>query len=481
MFGLKRQNKRVYTTTFKQYIIFLLLIVMIFSIGIGAIFVGIGKLIDSSEYKNDINKFYKAKVIIKGDYKNIDAKQIMSIGGWVEILNNNKDVVHIIGKKKDKKMHYSEDELLLYVEQNLDIDKIDNSYLYSIAPFHFNNKKYYCVVKVPNDTIRIDIDKKNSMEKYINKAVSKILKGILCITLLLVLVILIYSSWVSRRIVRPLREILKGISKMTEGDYGARISFKRENEFSEIKDAFNFMAEKIQQGDIERKKNEQFKQQLFTDISHDLKTPITSIQGYSKALYDGVVQDDVKKQKYINIIYNKSRRLTSLIENVHELAKLGNGNYFMCMENTDMCEFLREVVTDFYFEIEEKNFECDIDIPERPIMHKIDRNEFTRVIANIMSNSIKYNPCKTRFKVGLQKNDFSISIIIADDGIGITDEIKETIFEAFTRGDLSRVSTGGTGIGLSIARKIVEKHNGCILLKSNDEYKTIFEIILNLG
>ncbi|KEH89888.1 histidine kinase [Clostridium novyi A str. 4540] len=480
MFGLKKQNKRVYTTTFKQYIIFLFFIVTIFSVGIVAIFVGIGRLIDSNEYKNDINKFYKAKVIIKSDYKNIDAKQVISIGGWVEILDSNKKVIHIIGKKKDKKMVYSEDELLLAVERNLDINKTNNSYLCSIEPFYSNGRKYYCVVKVPNDTMQIDIDKKKAMEKYIEKVVTKVSKGVLYIIILVVLLILIYSAWVSNRIIKPLKEILMGISKMTEGDYGARIKFKRENEFSEIKDAFNFMAEKIQQGDIERKRNEQFKQQLFTDISHDLKTPITSIQGYSKALYDGVVEDDVKKQKYIKIIYDKSRRLTSLVENVHELAKLGNESYSMSMEYTDICELLREILAGFYFEIEEKQFDCHIDIPEQSIMHKVDKSEFTRAIANIISNCMKYNPLKTKIKIQLKKNVSDISIIIADDGIGISNELKQTIFEAFTRGDLSRLSTGGTGLGLSIAKKIVEKHNGWIVLKGDDNYKTIFEVVLNL-
>src|SRR3712207_7871305 len=95
------------------------------------------------------------------------------------------------------------------------------------------------------------------------------------------------------------------------------------------------MAKKIEQGTKEREKAEIFKQQLFTDISHDLKTPITSIQGYSKALYDGVVQGEEKKRRYIKTIYDKSKRLVDLVENVHELAKLGNGNYYIYKEEIE--------------------------------------------------------------------------------------------------------------------------------------------------
>nr|WP_307897698.1 sensor histidine kinase [Clostridium botulinum] len=102
----------------------------------------------------------------------------------------------------------------------------------------------------------------------------------------------------------------------------------------------------------------------------------------------------------------------------------------------------------------------------------------TRAISNIISNSLKYNSYNTKLKIQLIKRDNSIEIIIADDGSGIPDELKDIIFEAFTRADTSRITTGGTGLGLSIAKKIVEKHNGDISLEYNNEYKTIFKIVL---
>ncbi|WP_242946976.1 sensor histidine kinase [Clostridium haemolyticum] len=334
------------------------------------------------------------------------------------------------------------------------------------------------MVKIPPGVINIDIDKEGSTEEYIHKVVHKLFRGIIHTSLFILLVILFYALWTSRRIVKPLREILKGINRMTEGDYSARINFEHENEFSEIKEAFNFMAKKIEQGTKEREKAEIFKQQLFTDISHDLKTPITSIQGYSKALYDGVVQGEEKKRRYIKTIYDKSKRLVDLVENVHELAKLGNGNYYIYKEEIDICEFLREIITGFYFEIENKKFDFEIDIPEEEILFYIDKSEMTRAISNIISNSLKYNSYNTKLKIQLIKRDNSIEIIIADDGIGIPDELKDIIFEAFTRADTSRITTGGTGLGLSIAKKIIEKHKGDISLEYNNEYKTIFKIVL---
>ncbi|AYF53867.1 HAMP domain-containing histidine kinase [Clostridium botulinum C] len=478
MFGLKRQNKKVYTAMFKQYILFVFLIIIVFVSGILVTLIGIGKLVSSKDYISDIQKFYKASSIVKSDYKNIDAGEITSVGGWVEILDKNKNVIYVIGNKKDSKKVYTEDEILTLIEENSDKNKVDTTYLHSIDIFYVGKKKYYCMVKIPPGIINIDIDKEGSTEEYIHKVVHKLFRGIIHTSLFILLVILFYALWTSRRIVKPLREILKGINKMTEGDYSARINFEHENEFSEIKEAFNFMARKIEQGTKEREKAEIFKQQLFTDISHDLKTPITSIQGYSKALYDGVVQGEEKKRRYIKTIYDKSKRLVDLVENVHELAKLGNGNYSIYKEEIDICEFLREIITGFYFEIENKKFDFEIDIPEEEILFYIDKSEMTRAISNIISNSLKYNSYNTKLKIQLIKRDNSIEIIIADDGSGIPDELKDIIFEAFTRADTSRITTGGTGLGLSIAKKIVEKHNGDISLEYNNEYKTIFKIVL---
>ncbi|AEB74785.1 sensor histidine kinase [Clostridium botulinum] len=479
MFGLKRQNKKVYTAMFKQYILFVFLIIIVFVSGILATLIGIGKLISSKDYISDVQQFYKASSIVKSNFKEINAEKITSVGGWVEILDENKSVVYVIGEKKDNKKVYTEDEMLKLIEENSDESKADSTYLHSIDTFYVNKKKHYCMVKIPPGVINIDIDKKGSTEEYIHKVGNKLFRGIFHTSLFILLVILFYAFWTSRRIVEPLREILKGINKMTEGDYSARIAFKRENEFSEIKEAFNFMAEKIQQGTMEREKSEEFKQQLFTDISHDLKTPITSIQGYSKALYDGVVEGEEKKRRYIKTIYHKSKRLVELVENVHELAKLGNNNYSIYKEEIDICEFLREIITGFYFEIENKRFDFEIEIPEEQILCSVDKNEMTRAISNIMSNSLKYNPYNTKLKIQLNKNKHFIEISIADDGIGIPYELKDIIFEAFTRADKSRITTGGTGLGLSIAKKIVEKHKGSISLEHNDEYKTIFKIVLN--
>ncbi|XKS12271.1 sensor histidine kinase [Clostridium ljungdahlii] len=200
--------------------------------------------------------------------------------------------------------------------------------------------------------------------------------------------------------------------------------------------------------------------------------------GYSKALNDGVVENDKKIKQYLNIIYNKSKRTVSLIENLHEFTKLDNSKFLISKEECDFCEFVREIVSEYYNEFEEKNFELEINLPEDEIIYEFDKVEMERAISNIISNILKYNEVGTKAKIELTYDNSKIQLIIADDGVGIDESLKENIFEPFVRGDKSRYTKGGTGLGLSIANKIVQKHGGTLTLEKCKKYKTVFRLKL---
>jgi len=475
---VRAKFKRVYLTMFKHYFVFFIIMVMILTLGIGLIVRSIIETTSSKEYIGEVQKYFMASKIVRADYKNIDMGKIGALGGWVEILDSDKKLIYVLGNKKDEQKSYSEEDLIYLVDQSYDKLKNSGEYYCSVANFKADEKKYYCIVKVPAEAMDITVDIKSTDEKYIEKIALKMVGSFILVILLIFLSVFLYAFWTSRKIVKPLRKILEGIKKMTEGDYSTRISFKADNEFAEIKDAFNFMAEKIETSERERERVEKLKQQLLVDISHDIKTPATSIQGYSKALYDGVVPEEKKQKRYLKIIYDKSQRVTALIDNLHELTKLDNQAYVICREKQDFCEFTREILAGFYKEIEDKGFQLEVEIPEREIIYEFDKIEMSRAVSNIIANSLKYNPDKTKMKIELSKNKDGIEFIIADDGIGIDEELKEQIFEPFTRGDSSRRSTGGTGLGLSIAKKIIEKHGGRLTINQHPGYKTCFKIEL---
>lgn len=473
-----KKNSKIYSVIIKQYVLFAFLTIFVFIVGVTYTLFSIGKMLYDNRYFDNIDDYLEASKIVKSDYKNIDGSKITSLGGWIEILNENKNVVYVIGDKKDTDEKYTEDKFLNLLNDNLTVAKnLDKKYISTITPFSYENKKYYCMIKMPSKVIHVEVEKVDDDEFYVKKACEKVAKGTIEIIIFILIIILLYGLWTSRKIAVPLKRIFTGIKKMSDGDYSVRIDFESSNEFVEIKDAFNFMAAKIQSSELEREKVERLKQHMFVDISHDLKTPIASIQGYSKALYDGVVQNDEKKQRYLKIIYDKSLRLTTLVEHIHQLAKINNDSYKLNKEKIDICEFLREIVVEFYPQIEERNFQFIIDIPEEVINYDFDKVEMSRVISNIITNSLKYNEDGTTLKIALKKNEY-IEIIIADNGVGIEEDLKEEIFEAFTRGDLSRNTTGGTGLGLSISKKIIEKHGGKLELQCSEEFKTIFKITL---
>lgn len=474
----KNRLKRLYLTMFKNYTIFVFLILIVILVSIGATILIIGKMVSSEEYIKDTQKSFMASTIVKGNYKNIDASKIISYGGWVEILDSNKKLIYVIGNKKDTKKIYSEDELLNFMNLNYNNFKNDKSYFYSIASFNNDGEKLYCIVKVPPGIMSIDVDIVPSQDKYIAKAAISIVACMLIIIIFLIVSVFVYAYLTSKKIVKPLRKILEGIKKMTEGAYSTRINFNAENEFAEIKDAFNFMAEKIETSESKRKRLEDLRQQLLSDISHDLKTPLTSIKGYSKALYDGMVDDEEKFKKYLQIIYNKSERAALLFENLHEFTKLDNSRYSINKEEQDFSEFIREIVSGFYNEFQEKRFQLEINLPEYEIMYKFDKVEMERATSNIIANILKYNYEETKVKIELSNNTYEIQLIIADDGIGIDENLKKKIFEPFIRGDKARHTKGGTGLGLSIASKIIQKHEGSLILEQCEEYKTVFKLSL---
>ncbi|WPC39432.1 HAMP domain-containing sensor histidine kinase [Clostridium sp. JS66] len=473
---LRKKFKRLYITMFKNYIVFMFLMLLILLGSIGFVILTIGKMVSSEEYVKDTQKFFMASKIVKSDYKKIDASKIVESKGWVEILDSNKKIIYVIGSKKDKAASYTEDELLHFMDLSYNNLKSDTSYFYSVATFNSNEQKFYCIVKVPPGIVKLNVDIAPSPDKYIEKAAIYILIAILIIIVFLITSVFLYAYLTTKKVVMPLKKILQGIKRMTEEDYSTRINFNAENEFAEIRDAFNFMAEKIETSKEERNRMEILKQQLLSDISHDLKTPLTSIMGYSKALRDGVVMDDEKIKQYLNTIYNKSKRTVSLIENLHEFTKLDNSGFLINKEKWDFCEFVRQIVSEYYNEFEEKSFKIEINLPEHEIMYEFDRVEMERAISNIISNVLKYNKFGTKAKIELTCDNCQMQMIIADDGIGIDEGLKENIFEPFSRGDKSRYTKGGTGLGLSIANKIVQKHGGTLTLESCKEYKTVFKL-----
>lgn len=398
-----------------------------------------------------------------------ESDRLLKSGGWLELLDSGKRVIQVIGEKQDEVQVYDEDSLYLGLE-----NRSDQPFYYSITSVtEQDTGAAWMLLKIPRDVINISINNE-FLVSYLNHSV---FFYVFLVSGLILLLIFVYSYWVSRRIKKPLRVLNLGLNRMMEGHYNTRIALYAETEFLRIGHSFNYMADVIEKTTEEKRLAEKSKQRLMVDLSHDLKTPITSIQGYAQALIEGRVTDPERQTKYLNYIYTKSVQVTKLIQHMLDLLKLDSPDFILRIERLELGDHLREIIADTYGEIEQKDFELHLQVPEEEVYARYDPELFASVINNLIANALAYNPEGTRIRVSVIPEDTQIRIEIADNGVGIPKELWSTIFDPFVRGDEARTTaSGGTGLGLSIAKKNVEKMEGTLLLESREGEPTVFVI-----
>ena len=207
---------------------------------------------------------------------------------------------------------------------------------------------------------------------------------------------------------------------------------------------------------------------LFANIAHDLKNPISSVLGFARALERGNVKEE-EQQLVLHTICEKSLQVDEMIQKMFQYAKLETEGYALQCYDTDLCGVIREILALQYSEIEEKNMELDIAIPDGCVIKEIDAAEFSRVLRNLISNAIKHNEKGTRLLISLTQEKNKVKIIVADSGIPIPPEQSDTIFEPFQCSDESRVAKDGSGLGLAIVKQIVHLHKGKIYIDDKIE------------
>lgn len=215
--------------------------------------------------------------------------------------------------------------------------------------------------------------------------------------------------------------------------------------------------DKEQRRQFDRKRN-----LLLSDIAHDIKTPITTICGYSRALADGVVTEE-KQQEYLDAIYAKSMRMSDLITLLFEYVKLDSEGYALQKEEGDFAELVRESTALLYADFEEKDMQVDIRVPENPVPYEMDKLQMGRAVTNLLTNAIRYGRQGGKVLIQLEEG----VLTVADDGMEIEPEFAGHIFEPFSRADKARSTKGGSGLGLSISAKVVQMHGGSLELHTD--------------
>lgn len=433
----------------------------------------------NKEYKKFINSKYK-EVILKNN-------------GWIEVVTNG-DVKEIIGEKKDKIMKYKVDEYGPDVssidstyEENYnfeyDFDKYKNNedylnednlgYQISSIPHEYESDTYY-IIKVPYQNISSEDAEININNIRIKIYILSIIPSM--IIFIFIMGICLYLS--IKSIKKPLKKIEEGIEQIRRNNLKHKIDFTSYKELNEIKDAFNYMSHEMITSNIKKKEIEESKKKMIRDISHDIKTPLTSIMGYSKAIIDKENMSDEERDIYLSYIYKKTIRINNLTNELFKYIQLDTENYKLNKVKQDYCEFIREIISIYYKDIEDKKINLQLDISENEILLEFDRKNLERALGNLIINAVKYNNENTTLRIVIKEQNNRVVTIVEDDGVGIDKKLCSSIFDEFVRADESRDTTGGSGLGLAISKKIINLHGGEIKLDSDKDKGCKFTIIL---
>ena len=302
------------------------------------------------------------------------------------------------------------------------------------------------------------------------------------IYVIIIVGVIVFGTIMIKRVAKELHKFEEALEKTSNESLVSNQTVELSSdikEFNNICVSYNRMAKRLRDSEEQRNQMAMEQRKMIADISHDIKTPITVIQGYSRAVCDDIVDEQTKK-KYLEVICRKSDTVAELTNTLHEYSKLEHPEFTLNLEEGDICEYFRSYLATKYQELDVAGFELEAEIPEKKIMFRFDKKQLKRVFENLITNSFRHNEKGTLIYAEMLEGDDNITIRIGDNGKGIPQEIRDSIFEPFVVGNKSRTGAKGSGLGLAISNKIVESHNGTIALIEDSEgrLRTLYEIIL---
>ncbi len=310
---------------------------------------------------------------------------------------------------------------------------------------------------------------------------SFILDMIMAIALILILTSIIMTSWIYRSIVIPLHKLNTAMQKISEGNLDFSIEADSDDEIGHLCQDFEEMRKRLKESTESKVQYDTENRELVSNISHDLKTPITAIKGYVEGIMDGVADTPEKMEKYIKTIYNKANEMDRLINELTLYSRIDTNRIPYNFHRINVNDYFRDCVEEVGLELEDKDIEFQYsNYLDKDIRIIADPEQLRRVINNIIGNSVKYMD-KPKGEINITINDIgdAIQVEIEDNGKGIASKDLPNIFERFYRTDASRNSAqGGSGIGLSIVKKIIEDHGGYIWATSKEGIGTTIHFCL---
>lgn len=302
--------------------------------------------------------------------------------------------------------------------------------------------------------------------------------------LMAVLSILFFSVYyilLTSPMVSYLREILNGVERIKNGDLDTEIAIRSSGELTELALAINAMQAELKTAIEKERESEYKKDELITNVAHDLRTPLTSVIGYLNLLRQPEHLSEETKKKYINIAYDKSARMEGLVTDLFDFTRYGKNKIALTKNRLELQQFMAQIIDEFYPSLNSNQLECHTVFTSDKVYIDGDGELLARAFGNLMGNAIKYGADGKQIRV--EVNSFprlhKARVAITNYGKIIPKKDLDKIFDKFYRGDAARSTEGGTGLGLAIAKNIFEMHNGTVQVRSSEK-GTVFEVLFQL-
>lgn len=315
------------------------------------------------------------------------------------------------------------------------------------------------------------------LQNYILRYILGFVAAFLSLT---VLVNVILSHWISKSVLVPLQKLRHGTKDIREGNLDTSIDYAKQDEFGEVCRDFDEMRVYLKDSVEQRLKDEQRKKDLIIGISHDLRTPLTSISGYLDGLMDGIANTPEKRQRYLAAIKTRTRDLSRLVDSLSEYNRLDSSTFHYHLEPWDLSIFIKQYLSAYEEEARQNHIEFQtLGMGDAyPVL--MDKNEMKRVLDNLLTNTIRYrNQPHSKVLISLKRVEHStvVEFIFSDDGPGVPEESLDRIFESFYRVDGARSNTGeGSGIGLAVVKEIIMGHSGIVHAENHEGLAIIIHL-----
>lgn len=279
--------------------------------------------------------------------------------------------------------------------------------------------------------------------------------------LVIIIIAFAFLGTISRKVVRPIKRLADVAEEFSKGDFDVRAGIDSKDEIGQLSESFDYMASELS-------KLEEYRQEFISNISHDFRSPLTSIRGYVTAIQDGTIPPE-KQDRYLNIVLDETNRLTKLTQGLLDLNKLEAFGTYLKLTEFDFIDIVITTLNTFEIKCVDKGVAIYLNNHAESTIINADKTKIQQVVYNLIDNALKFTPSGKNIYITIDEKDEKLIVKVRDEGIGMSEETRKKIFTRFYKGDTSRgKDKGGTGLGLAITREIIKAHNETIEVNSTE-------------